>query len=243
MKICLYTVSNFNSGSLDCINLLISSITDNNYTFYILSNNSSPYSNTNHNIVYDTEVASDYVGYLKYSPSLPKDYDYYVYLDSDILFFDTISSLICINKEFSIVREKCLVSENKEWFYFNYLSDKEDIYKTQNAQALNAGSFAFRNDQFAVIEKIYNYYKTHHNHNTNHNVRLEQSIYNFVINKQSDYTLQNCYDITDKTLLFASGKDKINNKTLYHFCGYTNEMITKYNNMKVFYDKYKKSNS
>lgn len=239
MKICLYTVSNFNPGSLDCINLLIDSITDNDYNFYILSNNTF-YSNTNYNIVYDTTIVSDYVGYLKYSPNIPKDYDYYVYLDSDILLFDKISSLVCANKEFSIVREKCLVSENKEWFYFNHILDREDIYKIQNAQALNAGSFAFRHDQFSVIEKIYTYYKTYHNHNTNHNVRLEQGIYNFVINKHSDYQLKNCYDITDKAVLFASNKEFIDNKTLYHFCGYTNEMITKYNNMKAFYDKYKK---
>jgi len=88
-------------------------------------------------------------------------------------------------------------------------------------------------------------YETYHStkkNNIDHDVRLEQSIFNLFINLQSNYTLSNCYDITNIVELFASEKNPMSNKKLYHFCGFSNEMSSKFYYMKEFYDKYTQSN-
>lgn len=239
MKICLYTISDFSKHAIDCIDLLISSINSKNnnqsYDFYILTNNSN-HKNNKYKTIIDSSINTNYIGYLKYSYSIPQGYDYYIYLDSDILFFDSLTSLICDNKDFSIVRENCIIDSNKEWFYFEHVPTHEQTL-LKNSQALNAGSFAFSSDHKEKIFSIYDTYKKYFTMNILSNAKLEQSIYNFVLNKQSNYTLDNCYDITDTTLLFASKKQPSNDKKLYHFCGYTNEMTTKYISMRNFMTK------
>lgn len=237
MKICLYTISNFSIGAISCINLLLKSLSYNNYSdFFIISNyidNSCPY-----NIILDTKNNSNYIGYLKYSPNIPKGYDYYIYLDSDILYFDSLESLISPDKSFSVVKENCLIKENKDWFYFKHIHSTYEEKLIENCSALNAGSFAFNSEQINNIQSVYYYYQKYKNNDIMHNAQLEQSIYNFIIHRQTKYSLDNCYDLTDKTLLFASQKQQEQTKKLYHFCGFSNEMLSKYKNMKNFYDNY-----
>lgn len=240
MKICLYTISNFGTKAIDCIDLLLNSISTNSvYDFFIISNILNI--ECNYKVVIDTSIDSNYIGYLKYSSCIPKEYDYYIYLDSDILCFDSLESLVSFDKDFSITKENSLVYTH-EWYYYQYVNNQDSI-PLQKAQALNAGSFAFSYNQFDKISTIYDYYKKYQNNDLLHNVKLEQTIYNYVLNKQSSYTLQNCYDITDKVQLFASKTVPQSDKTLYHFCGFTNEMNTKYHYMKDFYDKYKAQKS
>jgi hypothetical protein len=238
MKILLYTISDFKPFALECIELLLKSIIqDIDYDFIILSN-SLPKIFTNFNVIIDDTKTSNYIGYLKYSPKIPKNYDYYIYLDSDILYFDKISKLLPINKNFTIVKENSRILKN-DWYYFHYI-DTQDDYVLQQSEAMNAGSFAFYKDKCSYISEIYELYKkfTHINNTCHSNAKLEQSIYNYVINKMNNFDLSHCHDITDQTILFAANKKPEDNKKLYHFCGFTNEMESKYRKMKIFYDRY-----
>jgi hypothetical protein len=236
MKICLYTITDFSEGAVECIDLLLNSIVkDINYDFYILTNleKKSKYSTIK------DDSLDGYLGFLKYSPQIPNYYDYYIYLDSDILYFDTISSLLPIDKKFTIVTENMNIGTH-EWFYFKNIDDPKQDSILQNCRALNAGSFVFRNDHLFTIHNIYNFYKKYYINNVSHDVKLEQTIFNHIIYQYLDYSLSECNDITHKTQLFASGEKQISNKVLYHFCGFTNEMNSKYKNMKHFYDNYRK---
>jgi hypothetical protein len=238
-KICLYTISDFKNKCIDCIELLLKSIKkDINYDFFIISNNKQK---SIYPVIVDTNNLSEYIGYLKYSSLIPKNYEYYIYLDSDILYFDSILSMIDYNKSFTVVKEPSLIDKN-EWYYFQYLQDSKDQQILQNCQALNAGSFAFKRNMSNIIDTIYALYKKHNTNDIPHDVKLEQSIFNYVLYKQSDFTLENCKDITDIVQLFASDVEPSDNKKLYHFCGFSNEMASKYNRMKNFYDQYQKSN-
>jgi hypothetical protein len=242
MKICLYTITNFVHNAINCIDLLLQSINKKYpYDFYIITNtniNSNQY-----NILYDNKNITNYVGYLKYSNVIPQNYDYYIYLDSDILFFDSLDTLVSIDKPVSLVKEPYMI-KNHEWFYFQYIENLNDKLLISQSNALNAGSFAFRKDQFHIIYDIYTTYCKYSNkcHSTIEQAKLEQSIFNFHIHKAFDFSIDGCYDITRLVQLFASESQPSIDKKLYHFCGYTNEMMSKYQRMKNFYNEYQKSN-
>lgn len=236
MKVLLYTISDFKPYSIECIDLLLRSIiTDIYYDFAIISNQSTHIS-TNHNIIVDNNINHSYI-YLKYSKQIPKNYDYYIYLDSDILYFDKISKLLPLYKQFTIVKENMKIEKNP-WFYYPFNIDPIEDELIQNSEAINAGSFAYNNNQLSIIHTIYDMCIKHHNDDPLHNAKLEQSSFNYIVNKNNNFDLSNCYDITDATMLFASNKKPDTNKVLYHFCGFTGEMITKYVNMKKFYELY-----
>jgi hypothetical protein len=236
MKTFLYTISDFKENAIDCINLLLSSITFNIDVDFAIVSNKTPSQSIKYNIVFDDSIQSEYIGQLKYSKKIPQNYDYYIYLDSDILYFDQISKLIDTTKAFTIVRENYKIQKNP-WHYFQYApeKDKSDII---NAEALNAGSFAFSASQYSAIEEMYDLCTKYYKNDIYHDVRLEQCIYNYVIHKATQFNLNHCHDITGSVELFASNKNKIPNKSLYHFCGFDNTMKSKITNMRTFYDKY-----
>jgi hypothetical protein len=240
MKVLLYTISDLKIDSIRCVDLLLSSIVyDIEYDFYIISN--KPSSNRiAYNLIIDDVLPSNYIGYLKYSEKLPDNYDYYIYLDSDILYFDKLSKLIDGTKEFSVVAENYEVG-NGEWFYFKYSNlDEQNTINFKKSKALNAGSFAFKRSSKNTMHLARSLYNTYHNNDIDHDVKLEQCIFNYIIHSNTNYILDNCFNITNTVELFASNKPPKENKKLYHFCGFTNEMGSKYRSMKEFYDKYKK---
>ena len=160
--------------------------------------------------------------YTKYTELLPDTYDYYIYLDSDILFFDKLESIIS-DKDYSIVTEKKIGQiKDNPWFAYRNATNEEKLDFTKIAP-INAGTFAFSKftifTQFSAIE----------------NVQFEQSCFNYSIYKLCGINYDSCYDISDKIELFAK---TITNKQVYHFCGFTNEMASKYIRMKNFYDQY-----
>jgi hypothetical protein len=233
MKILLYTISDFKERSIECIDLLLSGIIfDISVDFIILS--SSRIHHTNHKIVY-TDQESNYIGSLKYSPSVPNNYDYYIYLDSDILYFDKISKLININKKYTLVYENTKIHKNP-WWYFKY-SDT-DTTPLEQSQALNAGSFAFSQSEYKILNDIYTTYQNYATNNIGKNAQLEQSIFNYYIYKYLNFNTDHVHDITNITQLFASDYPLQNNKKLYHFCGFTNTMTSKYQKMKEKYDQF-----
>lgn len=236
MKILLYTISDFKPFSLECIDLLLSSITkDICYDFCIISNTAIDNHSTKHNILIDSELKSNYIGYLKYSPKIPPDYDYYIYLDSDILYFDKLSKLIRLDKKYTLVYENEKINRNPWWYFHHSGSDTTLLEKSQ---AINAGSFCFAKSEYPILKDIYNTYANHITDDVHSNAQLEQSIFNYYIYNYTNFETHYVYDISSFAQLFASNYPIQNDKKLYHFCGFTNEMASKYIRMKKFNESY-----
>lgn len=230
MKTLLYTVSNFKDKSIDCIDLMLSNIKG-NFDFAIISNKNEK---CKYKIILD-EKPYKYIGFLKYSENLPEGYDQYIYLDSDILFFGDIIDLHDSSKEFSIVKEKLLMSN--EWFKYPYLQCSDYLDKINNNLGLNAGTFAYKNTSF--LKKNRELFEPHISQDIYKDARLEQSSYNLALSNSVQFDFNKCYDLTNITVLFADQFDYDNSKTIYHFCGFSNEMQSKFLKMKTFYDKIK----
>lgn len=233
MKILLYTISNFSHMSIECIELLLSSIIfDVPVDFIIVSSSVTDY---NKYKILQANLKSNYIGSLKYAFEIPENYDYYIYLDSDILYFDKISYLINFDKKYTLVRENCKINKNP-WWYFKY--SNTDTAILESSPALNAGSFAFAKSEYGILHDIYTAYNNYATNNVTENAQLEQSIFNYYVYQYLRFNTDYVHDITDITQLHASNYPIQNNKRLYHFCGFTNTMTSKYLSMKKLYDKY-----
>lgn len=231
MKILVYTVSDFKSNALDCINLMISCFTKINFDFKIVTNKSE-YKN-NKDVIFD-ETSYKYIGFLKYSKNIPHGYDKYIYLDSDILYFDDVENL------FSEKKYSCVIEElpmNHEWFLYKK-HDHEYLEKIKLLNGFNAGTFSFEDINF--LKQIRNYFEPYVTQDVHFDARLEQSSYNYALSKNINFDLNNIYDLTKITQLFADTKQYTYNKKLYHFCGFSNEMQSKFFKMKNFYDTIKR---
>jgi hypothetical protein len=160
----------------------------------------------------------------KYSDVLPEGYDNYIYLDSDILVDDKISSIIK-DGMINVVPEQNLVGENF-WHKPEFCTDEEKyIYEKR---ALNAGTFSFPDKSFvegvkkALLDNITTI--------GGNFAPFEQSCFNYCAHI-FDYDLNflncvklHCHDNTKK-------EEGIK---IYHFCGYSGSMIGKYRAMEKF---------
>jgi lipopolysaccharide biosynthesis glycosyltransferase len=229
MKTLLYTVSDFKNSALDCIEMMLKNIKGSEFDFAIVSNKEV---DCRHKIILD-QKPYNYIGFLKYSENLPKEYDRYVYLDSDILYFGQINELFAENKEFSIVREKLKMSN--EWFKYPYLNTPDYLSKINNVFGLNAGTFSFKDVSF--LKNVRSLFEPFISQEIHQDARLEQSSFNFALSREVDFNFSKCYDLTDISVLFADQSSYQSDKLLYHFCGFSNEMQSKLFKMKNFYDK------
>lgn len=224
MKTLVYTISDFKVGALECISLLYKSIKGSDFDFCVVSNKRPE--NCPFNVVVDSTERA-YVGFLKYSPKVPSGYDRYLYLDSDILFFDKVDSFFS-EKPFSVVLEKLQMSD--EWF--NYFRSGEDF---SQYKGINAGSFGFYDYSFlARVRKLFEPFVSGDVHR---DARLEQSSFNYAVLKTISGQFSLLNDFSEESLLFAQADSPLDKK-LYHFCGFSNEMLSKYYKMKQTYDKY-----
>lgn len=231
MKTLLYTVSDFKNHAIDCIDLLINNIKDSNFDFAIVSNQNI---DCKYQIILD-EKKYEYIGFLKYSEKIPNGYDQYIYLDSDILYFGHSHELFDSSKDFSIVKEKLLM--NTEWFKYPYVNCSEYLKNANSNLGLNAGTFAYKNITF--LKEVRDLYSPYITQNIHLDARLEQSSYNFALSNIVEFDFSKCYDLTDKTILFADQHPFYQDRTIYHFCGFSNEMQSKFFKMKNFYDNIK----
>jgi alpha-N-acetylglucosamine transferase len=238
MRTLVYTISNFSPNASDCIDLMYSSLKINKNTDFCVIANTNPPNDFRFKTIVDERVSRDcYVGFLKYSDMVPKEYAQYVYLDSDILYFGEIDQLYS-NKQLSIVRDHG--SMTSTWFYYKN-HDLQDLDRMKITQAVNAGSFAFKDISF--LKRVRSLYEPYIEHNLVNNAILEQASFNYVIAKIGNFSFEHFHDLTDMSLLYASKKELVENKCLYHFCGFKNSMIEKYQEMKNLYDKYQRKNS
>lgn len=233
-KTLYYTITNFSACSKECVELLYQSIKINNdnFDFIVLSSKDPPKNFEINTIVDKNSLYDKYVGFLKYSDFVPKNYDNYVYLDSDILYFGKLSQLISEKYHFTITKDN--FDMNHEWFeYFHSPNEHKNKFKTM--RGINAGSFSFKNISF--LDDVKSLYSPHITNSSDQNAKLEQSSFNYVLAILCDFDLNKYYDISPICALY-SGQIPIEGKLLYHFCGFTNSMQHKYINMKKLYDKY-----
>lgn len=231
MKILVYTVSDFKANALDCIKLMLSSFNKINFDFKIITNNIAY--KEYEDVIYD-EFQSEYVGFLKYSKNIPSGYDRYIYLDSDILYFGNVEDLFS-DKNYSCVIEK--LPMNHEWFLYKNHEEKY-LKSIEKLNGFNAGSFSFKNINF--LSQIREAFEPYVTQNVHADARLEQSSFNFVLSKEINFNIDNINNLTEITQLFADTANYSDQKKLYHFCGFSNEMSSKFFKMKKFYDNYKR---
>ena len=84
-KTLVYTVSDFSPYAEECINMLVDNMEMNENMDFCVVANKYPSSLFKHNVIQASHNLN-YIGFLKYFPKLP-EYEQYIYLDSDILFF------------------------------------------------------------------------------------------------------------------------------------------------------------
>jgi hypothetical protein len=227
----IYTVSDFSERAEDCINLLFDNIEkDENIDFCVISNRSNPPGFKYKTITVDT--TSNYIGHLKYCAKLP-DADRYLYLDSDILFFGSVDSVFSEDFDLSVVVEDFALSG--EWFSY-HVSNKDQL--PSHVFGLNGGTFAFKDKKFLdrVTEKI----NTHFNplYSPHVNAMLEQSLFNETVGETYNYDWSLVNDLTSAARLYVPDNCIYDSKVqIYHFCGWTGGMGSKYARMKNFLEK------
>lgn len=240
-KVFIYTVSDFKPGSIECIEMLFSPFlkeNDENVELYIIANN-RPYKEIDKRIKIiedNNENGNRWVGFLKFSDKIPHGYGYYVYLDSDILYYGKSSDLFDSNCDFTIVREFWFPM-TQEWFFYKK-STQEEFVKMSNLTGINSVTFAYKDINF--LEKIRKLYENEIASDALSNGKLEQCSFNYAICKELDFNIDNrVLDLTSKSLLFATGKKFDKEKTIYHFNSLTNTMNPKLDKMKAFLEENK----
>jgi hypothetical protein len=242
VKILVYTVSDFKPFAAECVRLLFQNFKSSTYSNvdYLVITSLSQNHLIPKNFEYKTisdDFCSNYIGFLKYSKCIPNGYDAYIYLDSDILYFGTADQLLCIDKNFSIVFEKLKMSN--EWFrYKNASQDEAGFFDQTNG--LNAGSFCFKDISFT--KTVRDLFEKYINGDVHSDARLEQSSFNYAICKSTNFNLSECFDISPIVRLFASEHTFSDDKKLYHFCGFSNEMASKFYKMNLFLNEKKRRN-
>jgi hypothetical protein len=164
---------------------------------------------------------------------LPKNYDYYVYLDSDILYFGKIADLLPIDRGLSIVKENHMM--NNSWFAYPHAT-KEHSKLFSSINGINAGTFVYTNPSF--LETVRQLYITNIKSNYIENAKLEQSSFNYALCLLSSFKFNKYYDISNICQLHSKHNSFSNKKLLYHFCGIDQTMKTKYTIMENFYKNY-----
>lgn len=213
-------------SSLACIDLLYSSIRRHNNKeesdFLIVANNNRVDASP-HNVVVDLSFPSQYPGFLKYSPKIPAGYDYYLYLDSDILFEESVQQLIPKeNRIACVVIESNTPMMQSDWHRHPHMSGGD-------YPCLNAGQFGFRCVSFLKLVCDEFDFKLVSHASALECAKHEQSSFNFACSKKWD-SLD--FDLLTNRVSIAPERDP--NKPILHFTAFGNDMIHKYQRMLLF---------
>jgi hypothetical protein len=226
----VYTVTDFKINAIDCIDLLYKSIVkEKNIDFFVISNKKHT-KKIKYNFLLD-ENETDYIGFCKYSKFIPNNYEKYVYIDSDVLFFEKISSVLS-DCQFSAVKE--IEHCRGNWHLHEGCNNK----MIDKFPGINAGIFTYDNVNF--LRKVRNLFENKiYKKNYRQLAALEQSSLNYALADECGYDFDKINDITNKVKLYAKEQVQLNKK-IYHFCGdFFNEMQTKYKRMITFLRKNK----
>lgn len=239
MKILVYTCNDL-QHSLPCVDLLYNSLLKNNtsdsFDFAVVCNNRS-HQKVDYNVLYDESYPQQFVGFTRYSSVIPSGYDFYLYLDSDILFYDKIENVlpseyngICVATE-----GNNLMINSPYWHSYGYV---DKINKKGNHRpCVNSGEFSFgksSNLLSMVRENLMSLYS--HEFDSMTCAMYEQSSYNYTMIDLWDCV--NTSKLTSK-LSFCPEKDS-HDKTIFHFAGFQEGMIHKHQRMMNFIQTHKK---
>jgi hypothetical protein len=229
MKILVYTVTDFKHYADNCIEMLFENIEKkDNVDFCVISNIPPPDKFKYKTIVDDKKYS--YIGFLKYSDKVPSGYDAYVYLDSDIIYFGDVNDLVNDKFSLSIVVESLRM--NEDWFRYRAATEEKESRFFKDNNGLNAGTFCFKDLSFlALVRSLYEPFISGDAHA---DARLEQSSYNYAVCKYVNFDFAYCFDLSSTVKLFASDCWFTPEKKLYHFCGFSNEMFSKFLKMSNF---------
>lgn len=229
MKILVYTCSDFSPYAKECIDLLYASIYNKNkFDFAVVTNNlNAP---KTFNIIYD-DSKINFVVDLRYSSKLPKDYDRYIYLDSDILFYGDVELLYDSSKEHSIVTEP--TSMAGEWYSYPF-SDSLHKEKESKLEALNSGTFSFTDTSF--LSEVREFLSKDTKSSPSESAKFEQACYNYAMCKKLNYDFSKAHKLNDFVQLFAQYNPVSINKKLYHFNGFSGNMVEKYRLMVHYFN-------
>ena len=165
-----------------------------------------------------------YPGFLKSSEMIPRGYDQYIYLDSDVFCFGNPKSLIHPDKDFSIVFEEMPMIDR--WYVYDK-APREDKLKMERILGMNAGTFCFKDIGFLEeIRRLWHPW-VQWGSSTGVDARLEQSSFNYAICQRTGFDLGKCHDLTTITQLQAQVRPFDPAKYLYHFTGAPNTMAGK----------------
>jgi len=240
MKTLVYTCNDL-QHSLPCVDLLYNSLLKNNtsgsFDFAVVCNNRS-HQKVDYNVLYDESCPPQYIGFLKYSSVISDEYDYYVYLDSDILFYDQLNTilpdgdkLVCVALE-----GKSSMIDSPQWHSFCY---GDRIRSSgQNRNCINAGQFSFHKSS-RILSLVRNNLATIpiHSFNSFNCAMSEQSSFNYTISQIWD-----CADTEKLTSRLSTSPETQNSsdKTIFHFAGFHEGMIHKHERMINFIQTHKK---
>lgn len=225
----IYTVSDLSPKSLDCSFLLRDSLLSHssNFDFLIFTNNEIRCDKEC--ILVEKELIDLNIVASKYTSNLPSGYSNYLYLDSDILACDSFENLIKIDK-INILEELNNIGDN-QWHKPIFCPDEEKDY-IYSRKALNAGSFSFTNTDF--IKNVKDCILQYKDRNNVLFAMFEQSCFNYSFYKNG----YKDYNVLTNVKLFSNRDTKMTeDKTLYHFCGYSGSMTEKYKDIRSFADE------
>jgi len=228
-KTLVYTVSNLSPDAVACATLLHRSLQVKNseFTFAILTNQACKLTNLP---IISASCPTPYVGYLKFSDAVPAGFDQYIYLDSDILCLESLANLHDESHEFSLVEESA--SMNSAWFAYPGLGNRPRS-KMSKLKGINAGSFAFRDRSIlAEVRELMNAKLRNH---LGLDAQLEQAAFNRMLFLRDIPQSRNFKPLSDIVKLYPDRYSyEPSGKSIYHFCGFSGEMASKFERMAAF---------
>jgi hypothetical protein len=236
-KIFIYTCSDFSEKALECSVMLFDSIKAHNepeeFVFSIICTD-FPKKEIGRDIEIIVDDSSNgYPGWLKYSKKIPKNFNRYLYLDSDILCFENVNKLFEDGYDFSVLYEDCYMNPDSTWHFFPHCSEEEKL-EMSKIHCINAGHFCFSNTSFIdTLNKLRHKYALDQN-SIREQARTEQSLFNYVMFLQSKE--KKIKDIT--SFIEQGARTNITDKKIYHFFGFEGNMINKFSWMENFYYRY-----
>lgn len=241
MKTFVYTTCDFSSNSYNCTELLYRSLTVNNsnFDFYIVSNKTSEMSKFP--VIVEDNPNRKILANWKYTDLIPKGYDQYFYLDSDILFFGKFEDL-CDESDISICSSKDALMSDSDYYCYPYATDEEKN-EMKKYYGFCAGSFGFKNLEF--LSDIRNLIEPKLQNPSipdgiSQNKRFEMILSDCILDQTSfNYWILKrlpnfkYFDFSDRMLMRPDDPFRryTDDKILYHFCGFRAEMNSKYERM------------
>lgn len=236
MNTLYYTISNLTETSNECTKLLINSLKNKvkNLNFKIIAPVET--SNTNTNTI-DSEIlpyvmridlknySNNHLFGLKFHQNIFElDYDYFIYLDSDILYF--LNDISFDPKYNYFCYDRCSVGSKffSALWPTNFSIDK-------NSTGINAGFFMI-NKKTAL--DLYNFMVINFYNRRRIKTWYDQSMFNLFIYTNLISNEINWINYSENIVLFADSNTKFIENKIYHFCGNLCNMDLKHTRMKNF---------